>query len=251
MNTNNSNDQTNNSEPNNNQSTTDQTNNSGIVTDQTNNQSTNDQPTQNRMLIGITGKIGAGKSLSSRILERNHNFTEYTMAGPLKKMATSIGFTEEEVNGTQEQKLVKNKYWNVSGREFLQKFGTEVCRDVLPSVINMNFNNRTLWCRIFEIYYEEHKKNMDVVVSDCRFKDELDLIKELGGVTVKIIRNNTDTDNTILTSHKFHPSELLEYKTNFVINNNGDLQDLTYKLQEMLYMIKIGYHKITNATIYI
>ena len=233
---------TNNSGPNNNQSTSDQPN---------NNQYTNDQPTQNKMLIGITGKIGAGKSLSSRILERNHKFTEYTMAGPLKKMATSIGFTEEEVNGTQEQKLVKNKYWNVSGREFLQKFGTEVCRDILPRVINMNFNNRTLWCRIFEIYYEEHKKNMGVVVSDCRFKDELDLIKELGGVTVKIIRNNTDTDNTMLTSHKFHPSELLEYKTNFVINNNGDLQDLTCKLQEMLYMIKIGYHKITNSTIYI
>jgi dephospho-CoA kinase len=247
MNTNNSNDQTNNSGPNNNQSTTDQPNNSGP----NNNQSTSNQLTQNRMLIGITGKIGAGKSLSSRILERYHNFTEYTMAGPLKKMATSIGFTEEEVNGTQEQKLVKNKYWDVSGREFLQKFGTEVCRDALPRIINMNFNNRTLWCRIFEIYYEEHKKNMNVVVSDCRFKDELDLIKELGGITVKIIRNDTITDNTISTSHKCHPSELLEYKTNFVINNNGYLQDLTHKIEEMLYMIKIGYHKITNATIYI
>lgn len=202
------------------------------------------------MLIGITGKIASGKSTSSRILEKNHNFTEYTMAGPLKKIALNLGFTEEEVNGTQEQKLLKNKYWNISGREFLQKFGTEICRDTLPRVINMNLNNRTLWCRLFEIYYQELKdSDTNIVVSDCRFNDELDLIKELNGVTISIIRNKEELNNT--NNYKCHPSEMLEYKTNFVINNNGNLDDLKYKLNEVINLIKLGYHKITNSTIYI
>ena len=221
-----------------------------------------------RILIGITGKIGAGKTISAKILEHAHNFQEYTMAGPLKSIALALGFTYKEVNGTQEEKLVKNKYWDISGREFLQKFGTDICRDILPNVINMNLNNRTLWCRVFENYYNENKNLFPyMVVSDCRFKDELDLIKELGGVTVKIVRvtgkpadnsekpANNDTiaanTNNTANAHLTHISETLQYKTNFVIYNGAGLYQLIMKLAEMIKLINGGYHKITNSTIYI
>jgi dephospho-CoA kinase len=40
------------------------------------------------MLIGITGKIGSGKSTSANYLVNSWNFTEYSMAEPIKEIGT-------------------------------------------------------------------------------------------------------------------------------------------------------------------
>ena len=57
------------------------------------------------MIIGITGKIGSGKSTLAQILEEKFGYTEYSMATPLKEIGRIFGFTEEQLYGTQEQKL--------------------------------------------------------------------------------------------------------------------------------------------------
>jgi len=73
------------------------------------------------MIIGISGFIGSGKTTAANYLVQK-GFKEYSMAGPLKKIAEIFHFELHQLYGTQEQKLELNKYWNISGREFLQKF---------------------------------------------------------------------------------------------------------------------------------
>ena len=133
-------------------------------------------------LIGLCGEYGSGKSLLAEYMKKK-GFIEYAFAYPLKQIALTVGFSYNEVYGTQQDKETKNTYWGISAREFLQKFGTEICREQLPQIIPQMEN---VFIRCFEKKYTETKSNM--VVSDVRFIDEVISIKKLGGVIIKIIR---------------------------------------------------------------
>ncbi len=59
------------------------------------------------MIVLITGNIGSGKTLASTILQEEFGYHEYTFSEPLKKIAIILGFTEQQIYGTQDQKLEK------------------------------------------------------------------------------------------------------------------------------------------------
>lgn len=86
------------------------------------------------MIIGLTGKKGSGKTTVAKYLEFKYEFQEYAFADPLKKIAMIFGFSEQEVYGTQEDKARINPELGISAREFLQKFGTEICREQLSVI---------------------------------------------------------------------------------------------------------------------
>lgn len=184
-------------------------------------------------LLGFSGDIGCGKSTAVNYLTVKYGFTEYMFAKPLKDVAMTLGFEHHQVYGTQEQKLEINKFWGISGREFLQKFGSEVCRDYVPKILpNMNFNNCTMWVRLFEKYYQD---NIDkhTAVSDVRFEDESKKIKELGGLIIRINRSN---NKNTPAEHIVHKSELQASKIfpDIVIDNNGSLDELYEKLDDVM-----------------
>jgi dephospho-CoA kinase len=141
------------------------------------------------MIIGITGKIGSGKSTLAEYLTDSYGYIEYSFATPLKQIGEIFGFSQMELYGTQEQKLEVNKLWGVSAREFLQKVGTELFRESLPKVLPDLKIRRGIWSDIFRNVYE--KKPELYVVSDVRFLDEYQTIKDLGGIVIRITRDDT------------------------------------------------------------
>ena len=184
--------------------------------------------------LGITGKIGSGKSTVAIYLVKNKGFVEYSMAGPLKKIGEIFHFTPSQLYGTQEQKLEINEHWGVSGRHFLQKFGTEICRDALPKVIpEMKLGGHAVWVRLFEI---ERLKNPEVnyVVSDVRFLDEAESIKNLGGKIIRVDRNSIEKKGQEHT----HVSELEQdrIQEDTFIANDSNLETL-YKRLDNLFCV--------------
>lgn len=184
------------------------------------------------MLIGIMGSIGSGKSTVADYLVKNHGFIEYSFAKPLKQIAEILQFEHHQIYGTQDEKLEINKFWGISGREFLQKFGTEICRDTLPTIIpNMNMNNNTLWIRLFEKMYSPDK---NIVISDVRFTDEINKIKELGGFIIKIERPSECTQKS---DYQKHSSELSTSNIvpDYLILNNQTIEKLYENIDNFLY----------------
>lgn len=56
-----------------------------------------------KIIIGLTGLAGAGKSTAARFLEEERGFSRVPFAGPLKRMALDLGFTEAEISTGKEQ----------------------------------------------------------------------------------------------------------------------------------------------------
>lgn len=177
-------------------------------------------------LIGLTGSIGSGKSTVASYLVKK-GYVEETFSSPLKKIAVDFGFEENEVYGTQEDKMRINKTWGVSGREFLQKFGTEVCRNTLPEFIP---SMEDVWIKLMESKIKSKIKN--TVVSDVRFRNEYELIKKHGGVIIHISRD------ACLQSVSSHASEKEVLPHDYVINNNGTLEELYDAIHQVFSAIE-------------
>lgn len=201
-----------------------------------------------RMLIGISGVIGSGKSTVVDFLKAEYGFSEYSFAKPLKDVAITLGFEPHQVFGTQENKLEINQFWGISGREFLQVFGSEVCRDYVPKVLpGMQFNGSTMWVRLFEKYYSNTRGHL--AVSDVRFADEADKIRSMKGVICKIVRPRM-VDSHVTTVHQSESSVDM-VRPNIIINNNGSLQDLYLKVRQAIKWINMGMCRNTDAVIYL
>jgi hypothetical protein len=185
------------------------------------------------MLIGITGKIGSGKSTAANYLSDCCGFKEYTMAEPIKQIGEVFGFTHKQLYGTQKDKSEIHSYWRVSGREFLQKIGTDMFRDLLPKLIPNMKISKSVWCDIFRLKYDGLTST---VVSDIRFPDEAQMIRDLGGVIIRITRDRPPKDPKDPNTFSSHISESGqdEISYDFIINNNSDIKSLHAEINSIL-----------------
>ncbi len=180
------------------------------------------------MIIGITGKIGSGKTTIAEYLQKEHGFTETSMATPLKEIGTIFGFTRDQLYGTQEQKLEIHPYWGISGRHFLQKVGTELFRDQLKKVLPEMKMTDTIWVELFKMRYLSNPKNY--VISDLRFLDEAKAIQELGGFVVRTIRKNEVSSKDGSEHSHISELELDQITADFIINNDINSKEDAQKL---------------------
>lgn len=188
-------------------------------------------------LIGFTGNAGVGKTSAQLYMEIKYDYKSYNMADPLKKIGEIVGFEQDELYGTQKQKLKKNKHWNVSARKFLQIFGTEICKTQLEKALP---EMKNIWIRCFEKYYKKNK--CDIAVGDIRFADEAETIKKLGGFVVKISRE-VDTSPEFMK----HSSESKQHNIipDYHIVNNGTMHEFQNNIDNILKKINIR-KKITS-----
>lgn len=171
------------------------------------------------MLIGITGKIGSGKSTLATFLQEKYGYTEDSMANPLKKIGSIFRFTDRQLYGTQEEKLEVHPYWKISSRTFLQKVGTQIFRDILPTVIPEMHIENTVWIDLFKMRYSEGPKT--VVISDVRFLDEEKAIRELGGIIIRTIRTNKVSSPSQEEHRHVSETEMEQIKADITVDNDA------------------------------
>ena len=181
------------------------------------------------ILIGLKGQIGAGKTTAADLLVRQFELKEYAFAEPIKQMALLLGFTRNELYGTQDQKLIPNAQWGISGRCFLQRFGTEVCGSFLPTQIP---EMKNIWIRMFEYFILNNRDGKGVVVGDVRFLSESLAIRRKGGIIIEIVRA-TGMDTSGCSNHRSE-TEQSQIDADYTIENTGTLDDLLQQLNAVI-----------------
>ena len=131
------------------------------------------------MIIGITGKKGSGKDAVAEILSKRYGLKHLAFADPIREVGKILGFTEHEMLADKE---AFNEIWRVSWRMFAQQFGTDFMRERMF---------RLGWIKLMEAKIEKYK---NVVVSDVRFDNEAEEIKEKGGKILRILSFDESDD---------------------------------------------------------
>tara|TARA_Y100000389_G_scaffold201557_1_gene244530 strand:- start:956 stop:1543 length:588 start_codon:yes stop_codon:yes gene_type:complete len=180
------------------------------------------------MIIGFLGKKMCGKDTACNYLIKNYEYNKISFAEPLKKCIKELfGFTNNQLYS--HEKEVTDTYWGIKPREAMQFIGTDIVRDTFPKKLLPKIQN-DFWIKRADLLYKQNPNNNKIVFSDVRFQNEVDYIHSIGGIIVKINRNN-------IKNFDAHKSEIeIDSINNYdiLIDNNSSLSDLYINLEKNL-----------------
>ena len=203
------------------------------------------------MIVGICDFIGSGKDTVADYLVNFHEFRRESFANTLKDAVSSVfGWDRTLLEGrTKEAREWREEidpWWaerldmpTLTPRWILQYWGTEVCR--------RGFHD-DIWIASLENKLRTSKDN--VVVSDCRFPNEIESIRNAGGKIFWVKRGelpswyetaiSANAGNIAaindLKAAKVHASETSWVGTEFdaEIDNNGTIDELYKQVQQLV-----------------
>ena len=143
------------------------------------------------MIIGVCGFINSGKDTIADYLVNIHQFRRESFANTLKDAVAQVfGWDRDMLEGrtrqSREWRERVDPWWakrlnmpTLTPRWILQYWGTEVCRRAFHDDI---------WIAALENKLRNSQD--DIVISDCRFPNEIKSIKAAGGIVVRVIRGS-------------------------------------------------------------
>jgi len=140
------------------------------------------------MILGVTGLIGSGKDTVADYLCTFHGFKRVSFAASLKDAVSAVfGWDRELLEGStkssREWREQTDIWWStrlqmdITPRWVLQYWGTDVLR---------NHFHTDIWVASVENKLRQSTDN--IVITDCRFINEVNAIKNVGGTTMRVVR---------------------------------------------------------------
>ena len=209
------------------------------------------------MIIGVCGFIGSGKDTIADYLTNFHGFRRESFANSLKDAVAHVfGWDRTMLEGrtktAREWREQVDPWWaerlnmpHLTPRWVLQHWGTEVARK--------SFHD-DIWIASLENKLRNSKD--DIVISDCRFPNEIKSIKDAGGMVVRVVRgpepdwyedavnaNRGDAGNFSWATSRhrleklgIHASETAWVGTQFdaIMDNNQTIDDLFAQVKSLV-----------------
>jgi len=194
-------------------------------------------------IIAFAGRKQSGKTsaceFTANVFTQTLQQTSciYNFADPLKKMCIDIlGLTYEQCYGSDES---KNEYvdclWPDSGkamtaREVMQYVGTNIFRKMQHNV----------WADATIRKIQDENLPL-AVIADCRFPNEVQAVKNAGGLVIKLNRNlynSTHESETALDENRYDQSNF-----DFLIDNTdldiGEKNELIYSFLKVKRVLQL------------
>ena len=199
-------------------------------------------------------KRGGGSNLRNFDQHYVSDWEVKKFAGKLKTTASLLtGIPVEKFEDQEFKKLQMPECWNrlqqsgrskiwspMTYRQFLQELGTEAMRDGLHTNVWVN----ALFSDYVPVVKEWDELGNDTLVeypnwilTDMRFPNEIEAVKERKGITIRVSRTGIHTPKV----EDLHPSEtsLDDVEFNYHIDNSGTIEDLIKKVRQILITEKI------------
>jgi hypothetical protein len=175
-----------------------------------------------RTVIGLTGFAGAGKDEAANALINERGFVKVSFAEPMRTAMAALNpyvgtrFHADGVTELMRYREVAFKYGYDDAkrrfpeiRELMQKLGTEVGRGLFGE----NF-----WVGQAKRLIDSLPDGVQVVITDVRFPNELEMLRSYYGLMVRVERPGVEAVNG-------HVSEQV-LPHDVVLTNRGTVEDL-------------------------
>lgn len=199
------------------------------------------------MIIGLNGVKRAGKNLSAELIRKSYGkkyaVQEWSFAKTLKaSAAAALGVITDKPEAWADRFKEKScivivdncgttfeESTLITGREYLQWYGTEAHRDIFGD---------DFWIDIVLDPIKEHADEWNYrldLITDVRFPNEAEAIREAGGAIIKIRRPDVEDTGDTHASEQPLPSELVDYE----VWNSGTIhalkENLGFVVDDILY----------------
>lgn len=174
------------------------------------------------MIIAFAGRKQSGKTSACEFVQNifaqmvQKNSSIYNFADPLKNMCIEIfGLTYDQCYGSDDNKNeLVNCLWpdtdkKMTAREVMQYVGTNVFRKMQHNV----------WADATIRRIQDEGLPL-ALIADCRFPNEVEAIKNAGGVVVKLNRNLYDSNHE---SEKALDTDVYDHSVFDLVIDNQDL----------------------------
>lgn len=225
------------------------------------------------MILGISGKAGSGKDTVADLLVQEFNFVKVSLADPLKRICRDVfAFTDEQLWGPSgkrnEPDLRYPQGWHrapegsgahdfqgyLTPRRALQTLGTEWGRECYPDVwveYAVRMARLVLDPKGGDLsgsigYDQRHGPIVTnrtaasgVAIPDVRFKNEVDGLKKAGAKLIRVKRPDAGlSGNAGAHRSEMEQDEIPDSDFDFVINNDGSLEDLCLQVEQVMKYLK-------------
>lgn len=179
------------------------------------------------LIIAINGLLGSGKNELASIIKNEfpqYRFQIHAFADKLKNITASLTESPLDDFYTQEGKNTFIEEFNATNGEMLQKVGT-----ALKAI------DKDIWVKpLMRKYDSIQDKNW--IICDLRYYNELEACKTRGGILVNITGDPKGVRAKSKRDLNHHSETELSTFTNwdYIINNNGSLDDLRNSAIDMI-----------------
>jgi len=205
-------------------------------------------------VIGLLGFIGSGKGTAAEYLVKEHNYTQDSFASSLKD-ACSVVFDwprellEGDTLESREWRDEVDVWWQ--GQLGIDQFTPRLCLQLFGTDAIRNHFHQDMW---FLTVKNRIQKNpdLDIVISDVRFPNEIQMIRDLGGTLAQVVRGKDPVwYDVAVSANRGDEFALIEMQDchsdvhfsewawageqlDVILDNNGKLDDLYKNINNML-----------------
>lgn len=191
------------------------------------------------MIIGLSGYMQSGKDTAGKMIQEMVGMKVGTMFVSyfnIKKFATKLKKIAGIMLGVDASKFEDQDYkesylppeWGkMTVRQFLQNLGTKAIRHHV---------HEDAWVIATMADYKPDGPGW--IMTDCRFPNEAQAIKDRGGIIIRINREVPGVSQKFIDRSESEVS-LDDWKFDYVVNNLGSLDDLRNQIKEILRQIKL------------
>ena len=195
------------------------------------------------MIIGICGFQSSGKDTIAKLLINEYGFKKLSFATALKDIvAIMFGWSRDKLEGlTKEDREWRESIdtWWADKLQMPQLTPRFVLQYIATDLFRNHFHHE-IWITIVE---KQLKQYNNIVISDCRFENEINLLIKYGAKIIKVYRNldgwvsKYKLGYNVEEVKKMHASETewIRCHCDYEITNNGTIDELYEKIK---YIIK-------------
>lgn len=207
------------------------------------------------MIVGVVGFIGSGKGTVGEFLKNEFGFHSFSFASHLKDVASVLfGWERHLLEGdTEESRQFREKPDGFWSKKIGEHFTPRLALQLLGTEAGRNVFHEDFWVYALENKINNLGANQNVVVTDVRFKNEIEWLKSKEGILIEVrrgprpswfhIAGDANKNGGSIFSEKFmleksgiHESEWrwIGCGIDYSIDNNDTLEKLKERVTECL-----------------